>query len=203
MGERCWLQQKAFSLVEVLVVIAIIAVLATAAFAQYQNYSARAKISQGMMIFNNIGENARIYYDQHNVFPNLQQIGLTYDVGDPTQSPMAASLNDYIANYVSYTFAIDQGSTYTCPSIKYGGYISNLAPNDYVTTSRNGSMISVTQLLVYTNHTYKNYCQYFYMHYDPNSQQTTFVSGDFIPTCSNGADDPQSATFFATAGNQC
>lgn len=194
---------KGFSLIEILIVISIIAILASIGVAQYQTYNLRVKIAQGMMVLDNIGDMAKAYYDMHGVFPNLQQIGLYYDSIDPTQSPMAANLDEYIASRVAYTFIIDQGTSYTCPTAAYGGYISNLSKNDYITMSQNGTLINVTELLVYVDHTFKNYCQYFYMQYNPADSSMTAVSGNFIPNCTNGSDDPNASNFFTDAGNQC
>lgn len=194
---------KAFSLTEILIVISIIAILASIGTAQYQTYNLRVKIAQGMMVLDNIGDMAKSYYDMHGVFPNLKQVGLYYDSGDPTQSPMAANLGEYIASRVAYTYLIDQGNSYSCPSAAYGGYISNLSKNDYITMSQNGTLINVTELLVYVDHTFKNYCQYYYMQYNPDNASMTAVSGNFIPNCSNGSDDPNASNYFVNAGNQC
>lgn len=194
---------KAFSLIELLIVISITAILAAIAYAQYRNYAMRAKINQAMIIFKNIGDKAKTYYDTHGTFPNLQQVDLYHDPVDPTQSPMATSLNEYIANYVSYTFLSDQSANYTCPAVSYGGYISNLQEGDFATQSQNGSLITVNQLMVYVDKTYKNYCQYYYYLYDPGSQNLTPQSGKFVPFCENGTDDPNSANYFSEAGNQC
>lgn len=197
------INKRAFSLIELLVVVSIVAIISVIAIAQYQEYSVKAKISQAMVIFNNIGNKAQNYYESNGAFPNLQQIGLYYDPLDPTQSPMAEDLSDYIANYIPYTFLADQGSTYTCPSAAYGGYISNLKPGDIVTTSQTGSVISINYLLVYVNNTVEKYCQYFYMQYDPQTTNITAVSGNIIPGCTNGNDDPNSGDYFSDAGNQC
>ncbi len=194
---------RAFSLIEMLIVISISAILAAIAYAQYKNYTIRSKITQAMIIFSNIGEKAKAYYDSHGTFPNLQQVDLYYDPLDPTQSPMASNLNEYIANYVAYTFLNDQSINYTCPSAAYGGYISNLQAGDFATQTQTGSLITVNQLLVYVDKTYKNYCQYYYYLFDPDTQNLTPQSGNFVPACTNGTDDPNNANFFSDAGNQC
>lgn len=195
---------RAFSLIELLIVISIAAILAATAVAQYRTYSVRAKISQAMVIFNNIGERSKAYYDANGIFPNLAQLGLYHDPGDPMQSPMAASLNDYTANYIAYSFLVDQGSTYTCPSVGYGGYISNLSEGNYITgNNSNASFIEVRLLLVNVKGVFQNYCQYSYLQYDQNSNTVTPVSGTYIPGCVNSADNPNSASFYDDAGNQC
>ncbi|HSX20166.1 MAG TPA: type II secretion system protein [Gammaproteobacteria bacterium] len=194
---------RSFSLIELLVVISIAAVLSAIAIAQYQTYSSRVKLEQAMIVFNSLGDKAKTYYDSHGSFPNLQQINMAFDPMNPNQTVMANTLNDYIANYVAFMFLQDQGTTYTCPAVGFGGYISNLSGNDFITQGQNGTVVAVNQLLVNVRNTYKYYCQYYYMQYDPVTTNTTVLSGNFIPSCTNGADDPNAANYFPDAGNQC
>lgn len=196
-------KSRAFSLIEVLISVSIVAILAAIAVAQMRNYSLRGKVSQAMTIFKNIGDKAKAYYDTHGSFPNLQQAGLYHDPLDPSQSPVASSLSNYTAKYVPYTFLTDQSNLYTCPSVGYGGYISNLFEGDYMTDAQSGSIMTVNLLMVYVDKTYRVYCQYFYYQFDPSSQDLTPQSGNFIPACENGTDDPNSGTYFSDAGNQC
>lgn len=199
----CLTKYRGFSLIEMLIVVSITAILAAISIAQYRNYMLRAKVGQAMVIFRNISDKAKLFYDTHGVFPNLQQVDLYHDPLDPTQSPIASSINEYIANYVPYTYLMDQSTTFTCPSAAYGGYISNLFNGDYITQSQNGSVITVNEMLVYIESTYRNYCQYFYYLYDPGTQNLTAQSGNFVPECTNGTDNPNSSNFFSDAANQC
>lgn len=194
---------KAFSFIQMMIVISIVAIFAAIGLALYRMHVFHEKIFRAMVIFDNIGTSAQEYHHENGVYPNLSQINLYHDPLDPTQSPIAQNLNEYIANYVPYTYLVDLSDVFTCPSAGYGGYISNLSNDDYVTQSRNGSLIIINRLLVYAKGSYEDYCQYYYYSYDPQGDNLSPISGNFIPQCINGYDDPHAKNFFANAANRC
>lgn len=70
------LNQKGFSLVELMVVVAIIGILATIGIPQYQKFMAKARQSEAKTHLNAIFQGEASFFTEYNMYtPNLRAIG--------------------------------------------------------------------------------------------------------------------------------
>lgn len=61
--------QKGFTLIEIMIVVAIIGVFAVTALPFYQDYTRRARVSEGMILASGVKTAVSEYYSAMNVFP--------------------------------------------------------------------------------------------------------------------------------------
>ncbi len=69
--------QQGFTLTEVMIVVAIIGLLATVAIPAYQDYTIRAKVTEGVAFADAAKVSVAEYFQTNNVWPALAQAGLT------------------------------------------------------------------------------------------------------------------------------
>ena len=69
-------KQQGFTLIELMIVIAIVGILAAIALPAYQDYTVRAKVSEGLVAAAEAKTTIAEYYSANNYFPTLSAVGI-------------------------------------------------------------------------------------------------------------------------------
>lgn len=143
---------KAFSLVEILIVIAIAGILAAIAVPAYQSYLVRAKLSAVTTVLDAQINKAKVYYDAHDVFPNVQQLG--FSSADPTFTPNETNPNNYIFPYVAAILASNSSMYGQCDRGYISFYASNVMDGGPSNFNNTGTVIIYYATLIARNGTF-------------------------------------------------
>ncbi|EMS7044307.1 pilin, partial [Neisseria gonorrhoeae] len=81
--------QKGFTLIELMIVIAIVGILAAVALPAYQDYTARAQVSEAILLAEGQKSAVTEYYLNHGIWPK-----------DNTSAGVASSATDIKGKYV-------------------------------------------------------------------------------------------------------
>ncbi len=81
--------QKGFTLIELMIVVAIIGILAAVALPAYQDYTKRARVTEGFNLAASLKTGVADYFASNNAFPSTNG-----DVGVASGSVTGASVSD-------------------------------------------------------------------------------------------------------------
>lgn len=114
---------KAFSLIELMVVVAIISILAAVAVPSYKDYVVRTKLTNGLIILDNLKSIATEYYSINGVIPtlaDLNKVGTNFSTNSVSWGDVAPdgwAGGDPDAGYVEVQFSSDVVPNQTAPRL--------------------------------------------------------------------------------------
>lgn len=122
---------KAFSLIELLIVIAIVAILSALASPYYADYIVRSKLANGLVILENLKEQATEYYSINGAFPtlaNLNKVNTDYatnliDFAD--MGPNGWTGGDNTSPFVEIQYNSDVVPGQTAPRLAFIGTLNS------------------------------------------------------------------------------
>ncbi len=116
-------QQKGFTLIELMIVVAIIGILAAVAIPAYQDYTIRARVTEGL----NLASSAKLAVSEtaisNNALPATQAAtGYTSPAATANVSSIAIGANGLIT--VTYTAAAGGGTIIMTPALQANGDVT-------------------------------------------------------------------------------
>lgn len=181
---------KAFTLLEIMVVLAILAILSTAAIPVYKAYLLRAKLATARQYADNFNGEISQYYSDHGTFPTNTDLNVS--------SAIPASVAEYLyAPYLAYMTVAPQSATAgQCPYGISTAYFSNYAGDYYA--DGNSRYVTLYNYFIDNNGTMDILCAY--NEFDPGTNNIT--TSVIFPDCIQTA-DPNSSSIMNLINTAC
>ena len=89
--------QKGFTLIELMIVVAIIGILAAVALPAYQDYTKRARVTEGFNLAASVKTGVADYFASNNSFPDvLASVGINASITGASVTSVALTTNGVI-----------------------------------------------------------------------------------------------------------
>ncbi len=89
--------QKGFTLIELMIVVAIIGILAAVALPAYQDYTKRARVTEGFNLAASVKTGVADYFASNNSFPDvLASVGINASITGASVTSVALATNGVI-----------------------------------------------------------------------------------------------------------
>lgn len=118
------MRHKGFTLIEIMVTIAILGILASLAIPAYQDYTVRARVTEGL----NLATAAKLAVSETTISTGslpINQAATGYTSPTPTENVSSIAISDKTANVIiSYTAKAGNGTLILVPTLHAQGEIT-------------------------------------------------------------------------------